>query len=309
MASKACAAARAARPSLPAAHSAGEKAPCIPVIFAAAFRNLKLAGRAAAGDVVGGGDGDAGRVISRRFVAPADHAGSAGGGSFDFLLASFSLAFSLALLLQDARSPRDATVSAASFLRSLRAPVAGVPPGASAAGAGGCCDQGSAGVLSGGTETEGLPSVRAGRAGIGRGTAARCGLERIGRWRREGSAGAGGLVGVSIQGSDPPRAWPRVLVCRSGRAYRDGLGLPGAATKGSAGAEAPAQGSSELSATSTIAPSRLLLALTALWRARRRRLVRGLCDGCECQRSARRVPAAVGCRHSCRFCLALPVQL
>ena len=39
------------------------------------------------------------------------------------------------------------------------------------------------------------------------------------------------------------------------------VGLPGgAATKGSAGAEAAAQGSSELSATSIIAPSRLLLA-------------------------------------------------
>ncbi len=76
-------------------------------------------------------------------------------------------------------------VSAASFLRSLRAPVAGVPPGASAAGAGGCDDHGSAGVLSGGTDTDGLPSVRAGKAGD---------------WAAPKASA--GLVGVSIQGSE-----------------------------------------------------------------------------------------------------------
>ena len=145
-------------------------------------------------------------------------------------------------------------VSAASFLRSLRAPVAGVPPGASAAGAGGCCDQGSAGVLSGGTETEGLPSVAAARAG------------KAGDWAAP-KGSAGGLLGVSIQGSDAADGVAQGsgsvglagLMGSAGGAAM--LGLPGAAaTKGSAGAEAPPQGSSELSATSTIAPSRLLLA-------------------------------------------------
>ena len=153
-------------------------------------------------------------------------------------------------------------VSAASFLRSLRAPVAGVPPGASAAGAGGCCDQGSAGVLSGGTETEGLPSVRAGRAGDGAvGLLPVAASKGSAGGAAKGSAGAEGLVGVSIQGSDdaagvPQGSWSVGLEGLTGM-----VGLPGgAATKGSAGAEAAAQGSSELSATSTIAPSRLLLA-------------------------------------------------
>ena len=72
-------------------------------------------------------------------------------------------------------------VSAASFLRNLRAPVAGVPPGASAAGAGGCCDQGSAGGLAGGTSVETALSGKAGDCGAPKGSA---------------------LVGVSIQGSD-----------------------------------------------------------------------------------------------------------
>ena len=77
----------------------------------------------------------------------------------------------------------------------------------------------------------------------------------------KGSAGAEGLVGVSIQGSDdaagvPQGSWSVGLEGLTGM-----VGLPGgAATKGSAGAEAAAQGSSELSATSIIAPSRLLLA-------------------------------------------------
>ena len=158
-------------------------------------------------------------------------------------------------------------VSAASFLRNLRAPVAGVPPGASAAGAGGCCDQGSAGGLAGGTETEGLPSVAAARAG------------KAGDWAAPKASGGGsagdcaapkasaGLVGVSIQGSDDADgvAQGSGSVGRAGLTGSAGgaaiLGLPGAvATKGSAGAEAAAQGSSELSATSIIAPSRLLLA-------------------------------------------------
>ena len=151
-------------------------------------------------------------------------------------------------------------VSAASFLRSLRAPVAGVPPGASAAGAAGCCDQGSAGVLSGGTDTDGLPSVRAGSAGD-----AAVGLLPVAASKgsaggaAKASAGAEGLVGVSIQGSDDAAGVPQ----GSWSVGLEGLTmgwLPGAATKGSAGAEAPAQGSSELSATSIIAPSRLLLA-------------------------------------------------
>ena len=75
-------------------------------------------------------------------------------------------------------------------------------------------------------------------------------------------------MGVSIQGSDDAEG----VAQGSGSVGRAGLtigsaggaaivGLPGAAaTKGSAGAEAAAQGSSELSATSIIAPSRLLLA-------------------------------------------------
>ena len=83
----------------------------------------------------------------------------------------------------------------------------------------------------------------------------------------KGSAGAEGLVGVSIQGSDDAAG----VAQGSGSVGRAGLmgssiefvggaaivGLPGAAaTKGSAGAEAAAQGSSWLSATSTMAPSR-----------------------------------------------------
>ena len=48
MASKAWDAARCS--SVSSGVARGEKAPCIPVIFAAAFRNLKLAGRAAAGE-------------------------------------------------------------------------------------------------------------------------------------------------------------------------------------------------------------------------------------------------------------------
>ena len=137
-------------------------------------------------------------------------------------------------------------VSAASFLRSLRAPVAGVPPGASAAGAGGCDDHGSAGGLAGGTSVEAALSGKAGDWAAPKGS-------------------AGGLLGVSIQGSDAADG----VAQGSGSVGLAGLmgsaaailGLPGAAaTKGSAGAEAAAQGSSELSATSIIAPSRLLLA-------------------------------------------------
>ena len=136
-------------------------------------------------------------------------------------------------------------VSAASFLRNLRAPVAGVPPGASAAGAGGCCDQGSAGGLAGGTSVETALSGKAGDCGAPKGSA---------------------LVGVSIQGSDAADGVAQGsgsvgLAGLMGSGGAAMLGLPGAAaTKGSAGAEAPAQGSSALSATSTIAPSRLLLA-------------------------------------------------
>ena len=60
-----------------------------------------------------------------------------------------------------------------------------------------------------------------------------------------GSVGRAGLMGSSIEFDGGAAIW----------------GLPGAAaTKGSAGAEAAAQGSSELSATSTMAPSRLRLA-------------------------------------------------
>ena len=88
------------------------------------------------------------------------------------------------------------------------------------------------------------------------------------------------------------------------------LGLPGAAaTKGSAGADAPAQGSSELSATSTIAPSRLLLAGWAApcWRARRRRPAAPRLGVMPATRSSRsgcgRVP------YKLPKCLALPVQL
>ena len=103
-------------------------------------------------------------------------------------------------------------------------------------------------MLSGGTDTDGLPSVRAGRAGD---------------WAAPKASA--GLVGVSIQGSEAADG----VAQGSGSVGRAGLigsaaailGLPGAAaTKGSAGAEAAAQGSSELSATSIIAPSRLLLA-------------------------------------------------
>ena len=143
-------------------------------------------------------------------------------------------------------------VSAASFLRNLRAPVAGVPPGASAAGAGGCDDHGSAGGLAGGTSVEAALSGKAGDWAAPKGS-------------------AGGLLGVSIQGSDAADGVAQgsgsvglagLMGSAGGSAGGAAmLGLPGAAaTKGSAGAEAPAQGSSELSATSTIAPSRLLLA-------------------------------------------------
>jgi len=211
--------------------------PCIPVIFAAAFRNLKLAGRAAAGDVSwAAGMATSGAPSAGAAASPADHAGSAGGGSALFFLASFSLTLAPAWCRP---------VSAASFLRSLRAPVALLAgaSGASAAGAAGC-DHGSAGGLAGGTSVEAALSGKAGDCGAPKGSA---------------------LVGVSIQGSDDAEG----VAQGSGSVGLAGLtmgsaggaaivGLPGAAaTKGSAGAEAPAQGSSELSATSAMAPYRV----------------------------------------------------